>query len=170
MVWFDLPRRKLFDFVSANKDLGILNDSFYFTVLLYDKNMDTTFTLEQISALTDLPLRTIRYYIQLGLVDRHEGDRKHARYTQKHLDQVLQVRAMADQGTSLERIKQLIHGITTPPPPPKAAGDISVISKVFIAPGFELHLEPQAAGLSPEKLRLFVRSVLSTWEEINASE
>ena len=134
------------------------------------KNMDTTFTLEQISALTDLPLRTIRYYIQLGLVDRHEGDRKHARYTQKHLDQVLQVRAMADQGTSLERIKQLIHGITTPPPPPKAAGDISVISKVFIAPGVELHLEPQAAGLSPEKLRLFVRSVLSTWEEINARE
>ena len=132
--------------------------------------MDTTFTLDQLSALTDLPLRTIRYYIQLGLVDRHEGDRKHARYTQKHLDQVLQVRAMADQGTPLERIKQLINGITTPPPLPKAAGDISVISKVFIAPGVELHLEPQIAGLSPEKLRLFFRSVLTTWEEINASE
>ena len=132
--------------------------------------MDTTFTLEQLSALTDLPLRTIRYYIQLGLVDRHEGDRKHARYTQKHLDQVLQVRSMADQGTPLERIKQLIHGITTPPPPPKTAGDISVISKVFIAPGVELNLEPQAAGLSPEKLRQFVRTVLSNWEEIHASE
>ena len=134
------------------------------------ENMDTTFTLDQLSALTDLPLRTIRYYIQLGLVDRHEGDRKHARYTQKHLDQVLQVRAMADQGMPLERIKQLINGITTPVPPPKAAGDISVISRVFIAPGVELHIEPQMAGLSPEKLRLFVRSVLSTWEEINASE
>jgi DNA-binding transcriptional MerR regulator len=117
-----------------------------------------------------LPLRTIRYYIQLGLVDRHEGDRKHARYNQKHLDQVLQVRAMADQGMPLERIKQLINGITTPLPSQKAAGDISVISKVFIAPGVELHIEPQMAGLSPEKLRLFVRSVLSTWEEINASE
>ena len=79
-------------------------------------------------------------------------------------------RAMADQGTPLERIKQLINGITTPPPLSKAAGDISVISKVFIAPGVELHLEPQIAGLSPEKLRLFVRSVLTTWEEINASE
>ncbi len=134
------------------------------------ENMDTTFTLDQLSALTDLPLRTIRYYIQLGLVDRHEGDRKHARYTQKHLDQVLQVRAMADQGTPLERIKQLMHGIATPPPLPKAAGDISVISKVFIAPGVEVHIEPQMAGLSPEKLRQFVRSVLSTWEEINASE
>ena len=134
------------------------------------ENMDTTFTLDQLSALTDLPLRTIRYYIQLGLVDRHEGDRKHARYTQKHLDQVLQVRAMADQGMPLERIKQLINGITTPLPSSKAAGDISVISKVFIAPGVELHIEPQMAGLSPEKLRLFVRSVLTTWEEINASE
>lgn len=132
--------------------------------------MDNTFTLDQLSALTDLSLRTIRYYIQLGLVDRHEGDRKHARYTQKHLDQVLQVRAMADQGTPLERIKQLIHGITIPPLPPKGPGDISVISKVFIAPGIELHLEPQVAGLSPEKLRQFVRSVLSNWEEINASE
>ena len=134
------------------------------------ENMDTTFTLDQLSALTDLPLRTIRYYIQFGLVDRHEGDRKHARYTQKHLDQVLQVRAMADQGMPLERTKQLMNGITTPPPLPKAAGDISVISKVFIAPGVELHVEPQIAGLSPEKLRLFVRSVLTTWEEINASE
>lgn len=132
--------------------------------------MESTFSLEQLSALTDLPLRTIRYYIQLGLVDRHEGDRKHARYTQKHIDQVLQVRSLADQGTPLERIKQLIHGISTPPPPPKSAGDISVISKVFVAPGVELHLEPQTAGLTPEKLRKFVRTVLSNWEEINASE
>ncbi len=132
--------------------------------------MDATFTLDQLSALTDLSLRTIRYYIQLGLVDRHEGDRKHARYTQRHMDQLLQVRAMTDQGIPLERIKHQIHGTTPPPPPPKAAGDISVISKVYVAPGVELHLEPQAAGLSPEKLRLFVRTVLSNWEEIHASE
>ena len=132
--------------------------------------MESTFSLEQLSALTDLPLRTIRYYIQLGLVDRHEGDRKHARYTQKHIDQVLQVRSLADQGTPLERIKQLIHGISTPPPTPKSAGDISVISKVFVAPGVELYLEPQTAGLTPEKLRKFVRTVLFNWEELNASE
>ncbi len=132
--------------------------------------MESTFSLEQLSALTDVPLRTIRYYIQLGLVDRHEGDRKHARYQQKHLDQVLQVRTLADQGIPLERIKQLVHGLTPPPPPPKSAGDISVISKVFVAAGVELHLEPQLAGLSPEKLRKFVRMVLNNWEEINEDE
>ncbi len=132
--------------------------------------MNTTLTLDQLSALTDLSLRTIRYYIQLGLVDRHEGDRKHARYTQKHVDQILQVRSMADQGVPLERIKQLIHGITPTPPAPKAAGDIAVVSKVYVAPGVELHLEPTLAGLSPEKLRKLVRTVLSNWEELHASE
>jgi hypothetical protein len=132
--------------------------------------MESTFSLEQLSTLTDVPLRTIRYYIQLGLVDRHEGDRRHARYSQTHLDQVLQVRSMADQGIPLERIKHQIHGITPPPLPPKSAGDIAVISKVYIASGVELHLEPQLAGLSPEKLRLFVRTVLSNWEEIHASK
>ena len=129
--------------------------------------MESTFTLEQLSGLTDVPVRTIRYYIQLGLVDRHEGYRKHARYTRKHLDQILQTRGLADQGTPLERIKQLVHGLPPTPPPPKNAGDISVISKVFVAAGVELHLEPQLAGLSPEKLRKFVRMVLNNWEEIN---
>lgn len=132
--------------------------------------MDKTFNLEQLSALTDLSLRTIRYYIQLGLVDRHEGDRKHARYTQRHVDQVLQVRGMADQGVALERIKQLIHGVAPTPPAPKAAGDIAVVSKVYVAPGVELHLEPALAGLSTEKLRKFVRTVLSNWEELHESE
>jgi DNA-binding transcriptional MerR regulator len=132
--------------------------------------MDTTFTLDQLSGLTDLPLRTIRYYIQLGLVERHEGDRKHARYTQRHLDQLLQVRAMADQGIPLERIKHQMQGTTPPLPPPRGPGDISVISKVFIAPGVELHLEPQAAGLPPEKLRQFVRAVLNQWEILHDPE
>ena len=131
--------------------------------------MDTTFTLDQLSALTDLSLRTIRYYMQLGLVDRHEGDRRHARYTSKHLGQIVQVRSMADQGVPLERIKQTIQGNTSPLPLPlpKSAGDISVISKVYVAPGVELHLDPSMAGLNPEKLRKFVRTVLINWEEIN---
>ena len=147
-----------------------LIDSLQMTVELYNKNMDTTFTLDQLSALTDLSLRTIRYYIQMGLVERHEGDRKHARYTQRHLDQLLQVRAMADQGMPLERIKHQMQGTAPLLPPPRAPGDISVISKVFIAPGVELHLEPQAAGLPPEKLRQFVRAVLNQWEILHDTE
>ncbi|MFM6997025.1 MAG: MerR family transcriptional regulator [Limnohabitans sp.] len=131
--------------------------------------MSTTFSIEQLSALTDVPLRTIRYYIQLGLVDRHEGDRRHAFYTRRHADQLLRVRTLAEQGVPLERIRQDLLGIVPPPAPPKAPGQISVISRVHIAPGVELHLDPQAAGLSPEALRAFVRHVLQHWEQQHES-
>ena len=45
---------------------------------------------------------------------------------------------------------------------------ISVLSHVFIAPGVELQIDPQAAGLSPEQLRAFVRTVMTEWEKTNA--
>lgn len=101
--------------------------------------------------MTDLSLRRIRYSIQLGLVDRHEGDRNHVHYTQRQLDQILPVRAISDQGVPLERIKHQIHGTTPPLPPPQTARDIAVIRKVYVAPGVELHLEPQAALGSSQK-------------------
>jgi hypothetical protein len=37
------------------------------------KNDKSRFSIDQIAALTELPRRTVRYYIQTGLVDRPEG-------------------------------------------------------------------------------------------------
>ena len=39
------------------------------------------FTLDDISALAELPRRTVRYYIQSGLIDRPQGVGKGAYYT-----------------------------------------------------------------------------------------
>ena len=44
-------------------------------------------------------------------------------------------------------------------------GAIRVRSHVFIAPGIELQIDPQEAGLSPDQLRAFVRSVMTEWEK-----
>ena len=41
------------------------------------------FTLDDISALAELPRRTVRYYIQSGLIDRPQGVGKGAYYTQR---------------------------------------------------------------------------------------
>ena len=45
------------------------------------------FTLDDISALAELPRRTVRYYIQSGLIDRPQGVGKGAYYTQSHVEQ-----------------------------------------------------------------------------------
>ena len=130
--------------------------------------MNTTYTLDQLCALTDMTKRTVRYYMQLGLVDRPVGETRAAHYTPKHLEQLLQIRKLADAGVSLERIREVLAGGESPVPDRvRQPGAISVLSHVFIAPGVELQIDPQAAGLSPEQLRAFVRTVLTEWEKTN---
>jgi len=130
--------------------------------------MTITYSLDQLCALTDLSKRTVRYYMQLGLVDRPVGETRAAHYTPRHLDQLLQIRKLADAGVSLERIREVLAGGDSPVPERVLQpGAISVLSHVFIAPGVELQIDPQAAGLSPEQLRAFVRTVMTEWEKTN---
>jgi len=130
--------------------------------------MTTMYSIDQLCALTDLPKRTVRYYMQLGLVDRPVGETRAAHYTPMHLGQLMQIRKLADAGVSLERIRSVMAGGESPVPDrQRQPGAISVRSHVFIAPGIELQIDPQEAGLSPEQLRAFVRTVMSAWENKN---
>ena len=131
--------------------------------------MTTTYTLDQLCALTDMTKRTVRYYMHLGLVDRPIGETRAAHYMPLHLEQLLQIRKLADAGVSLERIREVLAGGDSPVPDRvRQPGAISVLSHVFISPGVELQIDPQAAGLSPEQLRAFVRTVMTEWEKTNA--
>lgn len=130
--------------------------------------MTTTYSIDQLCALTDLPKRTVRYYMQLGLVDRPVGETRAAHYTPVHLGQLMQIRKLADSGVTLERIRAVMAGGESPVAARQTQpGAISVRSHVFIAPGVELQIDPQEAGLSPEQLRAFVRTVISAWENKN---
>ena len=62
-----------------------------------------TYTLDQLADLAGLNRRTVRYYIQLGLVDAPVGQTRAAHYTWQHLKQLLEVRGYTEQGFSLER-------------------------------------------------------------------
>ena len=48
--------------------------------------MSKTFSLDELCTLTDLPKRTVRYYMQMGLVDRPIGETSAAHYLAGHLD------------------------------------------------------------------------------------
>ena len=135
-------------------------------------NAPETFTLNEIAALTELPRRTVRYYIQIGLVDRPEGIGKGAWYTQHHVEQLLLVRKWQLAGLSLERIGNLLQGPESGPlpPTPRRAGTVEVWSHLVVADGLELMLEPGRAGLTPEQVRAFFRSVTHLYEELQGNE
>lgn len=122
-------------------------------------------TLDQLAALTDTPRRTVRYYIQLGLVDRPVGETRAAYYSDRQIEQLLTIRKWTEAGLPLERVRQLLEGAdpAVPPPPPRQAGSVEVMSHLVVADGVELVVEPGRAGLDPKEVRELFKSVLEAY-------
>lgn len=135
-------------------------------------NEKDTYTLDEIAALAELPRRTVRYYIQTGLVDRPEGAGKGAWYTARHVEQLLLVRKWQLAGLSLERIGELLRQPSSGlvPPTPRRPGTVEVWSHLVVADGIELTVEPGRAGLTPEQVRALFRAVTQAFAQIRTSE
>lgn len=127
------------------------------------------YPLAELCALADLPIRTARYYIQIGLVDKPSGSTRAAVYGPKHLEQLLLIKKWTAAGVSLERIRELLHGAEAPVPPrPIMAGSVEVRSHLTVADGIEVVIEPSRAGLSPEQVRRFTRAVMAAFDGISS--
>ena len=125
------------------------------------------FTFEELCILSGLSSRTLRYYIQIGLVEKPLGNTRAAHYVSNHLDKILRIKQLTESGISLERIKEILAGQPLPiPEPAKKSGHIEVRSHLFITKGIELQISPDSAELNPEELRKFVKSVIQAYEQI----
>lgn len=125
------------------------------------------YTLDELAALAGVTARTVRYYIAQGLVDRPHGEKRGAYYLRRHLEQLLMVRRWSDAGLSLERIRELLAGAPEDPPPRAVRpGTVEVWSRVTLADGLELHVEPSRAGMDPQQLRDLVREVTQLYRAL----
>ena len=130
---------------------------------------EPNYPLSELCVLADLAPRTVRYYIQIGLVDRPQGETRAARYGALHLEQLLQIKKWTAAGISLERIRALLHG-EPPPVPPRhqALGSVTVCSHLAVAEGVEVVIDPGRAGLVPEQVRAFVQGVMAAFAAVTA--
>lgn len=126
-------------------------------------------SLEQLAAAADLPLRTVRFYIQKGLLARPHGSTRAAWYDSEHLSTLLRIRKWSEAGLSLARIAELLTSGDTTAPARQAPGSIEVRTHVHLAAGLELVINPDQARLSPEQLRALIRAVLDAHAAASAS-
>jgi len=127
------------------------------------------YSLDDLASLVDLPKRTIRYYIQQGLVDRPEGAKRGAHYLRHHLEQLLEIRKWQKAGLSLERIAELLiepDGESLPPVPRRKPGEVQVWSHLFIGEGLELLIDPKQSNLDPKQIRELSRGVMALMKDI----
>ena len=117
------------------------------------------FDLDQLSERCGLPPRTVRYYIQRGLVDRPEGEKRGAYDTPRHLEQLLRIRGWTEAGLSLEGIARLLAGESEPPAVAARTGSIVVRNHVALGEGLELVIDPDRARLTTAEVRDLAEAV-----------
>lgn len=126
-----------------------------------------TFTLGELCTLTGHSKRTVRYYMQLGLAPRPIGEARAAYYTDEHLVRLIRIKQLSEAGVSLERIREVLTGEESPVPPRRRhTGSIAVRSHIYAAPGIEVQIEPDEAGLAPEDIRELVKEIMKCIEKL----
>lgn len=126
-----------------------------------------TLTLDQLCTLAAVPKRTVRYYIQIGLLHRPEGENRGARYLNSHLEALLRIKQLTEAGISLDRIREVLSGEPPAVPlRPQAFGAVEVKSHIRIAPGIEIQVSPEQAQATPEQVRALATEVLAAWSRI----
>lgn len=122
-------------------------------------------SLQQLSDQAQVPVRTVRYYIQKGLMPGPEGEKRGAFYTEGHLAELIRIRTWQGAGLSLDAIAGLLQARSQPPLAPARPGVVEVRSHLTIADGLELVVAPDRAGLTQAQLRTLFRRVQELYEE-----
>ncbi len=134
---------------------------------LENNNEATTsskFSLEELSRLTGISRRTIRYYIQRELVSPPEGEKRGSFYTSMHLEQLLRVKRLTEQHIPLADIPSFDDKKNTPLA--QEIGSISFCTHISLGTGMELVVDPGKAGLSAKQLRILATDFLKAIENV----
>ena len=123
-------------------------------------------SLQQLGERADVPGRTVRFYIQKGLLPGPEGEKRGAYYTESHLAELLRIRQWQEAGLSLDAIAGLLQARSEPPVEPARPGAVEVRSHLIVADGLELVVAPERARLTQAQLRSLFRSVQDAYQAL----
>jgi DNA-binding transcriptional MerR regulator len=116
---------------------------------------DPRYAIQDLADLADVSRRTIRYYVQEGLIPAPLGVGRGPHYGQAHLDRLLQVKELQAAGRSLDEIRATSDGGTDRRAARQSAAvpDRSVWRRLQLAPGIEIHVANHITLPGPNRLR-----------------
>jgi DNA-binding transcriptional MerR regulator len=106
------------------------------------------YNIEELSELTGFTRRTIRYYIQEGLIEPPAGRGRGGFYNDSHLDKLLYIKSLQERGLNLVSITKLI-----------SAGEENtnenirnIWARYEIIPGLEISVNRDLEGKESKKI------------------
>jgi DNA-binding transcriptional MerR regulator len=127
---------------------------------------EARYGIEELAALGGVSRRTVRYYVQEGLLPAPLGVGRGRHYGSGHLERLHRVKALQEQGLSLDDVRRELERGTGRGRPASAASREepavarSAWTRLEIVPGLELHVSGERRLPPPGRLR-----ELSEWCE-----
>ena len=89
------------------------------------------YNIENLAEAAGVTRRTVRYYIQRGLLDPPCGEKRGSYYTENHLERLNKIQKLAEQGIPLIHIKTMLsgHGEEQVPVSTKPLSNLNSIDK-----------------------------------------
>jgi DNA-binding transcriptional MerR regulator len=108
--------------------------------------------VDELAVLAGVSRRTVRFYVQEGLLPAPLGVGRGRHYGPQHLARLLEVKALQERGRSLAEIRDALEGATriedgAAPPPPRTHW-----VRLEILPGVELNVSSAYRVPSPRRL------------------
>jgi DNA-binding transcriptional MerR regulator len=116
-----------------------------------------TYTIEQLAEMTGYSRRTIRYYIQQGLLESPAGRGRGGFYFDSHLQKLNEIRAQQEKGLRLAAIQELGRAEQELYPAP----DRDVWVKYTIIPGIEFHIQRNVEEREGRRIMEIIRMIKS---------
>ena len=114
------------------------------------------YTIEDLCELTGFSRRTIRYYVQEGLIEPPAGRGRGGFYFDSHLEKLLKIKSLQDRGMRLSAILPVLKQRDLPGPPQEIVAR-EVWVKYPIAEGVEIHISRDLEEKERKKLDEIVR-------------
>jgi predicted DNA-binding transcriptional regulator AlpA len=113
------------------------------------------YSIDELADLGGVSRRTVRFYVQEGLLPSPLGVGRGSHYDRSHLDRLLQVKAGQEAGRSLDEIRErrgplpggVRHGLAPAQSLPRSAW-----RRLELAPGVELHVASDIRLPAPGRL------------------
>ncbi len=127
----------------------------------------TKLGIDDLCRLTGLTRRTVRFYIQKGLLEKPFGEKKGAWYSQEHLERLVRIRQLSASGLSLDAVARQFDDSADVGGSASVAlpGSVTVKSHITVARGLEVVVCPDLAQMRPEQLRKFIRLLAGAYKE-----
>lgn len=111
--------------------------------------MDETYGIQELAERGGVSRRTVRYYVQQGLLPAAAGTGRGEHYTKAHLERLIRIRQLQEEGVALADIASRLDGR----PASRAAisrGDVAAAAaswaRIKVADDVELHVRTDRKG------------------------